>query len=82
LAAVADLLHKPVDLPLRLHLRETLQSLARPLAQNVLTFVFLPYEAYISADAIVRTLVRMGWTKRRLLEWQTASDSERGANGI
>ena len=81
LAAVADLLHKPVDLPLRLHLRETLQSLARPLAQNALTFVFLPYEAYISADAIVRTLVRLGWTKRRLLEWQTASDSERGANG-
>ncbi len=25
--------------------------------------------------------VRMGWTKRRLLEWKTASDSERGADG-
>lgn len=81
LAAAADLLHKPVDLPLRMHLRVTLQSLARPLAQNVLTFVFLPYEAYISADAIVRTLVRVGWTKRRLLEWKTASDAERGGNG-
>ena len=59
LAAAADLLRKPVDLPLGMHLRATLQSLGRPLAQGVLTFVFLPYEAYISADAIVRTLVRM-----------------------
>ena len=55
--------------------------LARPLAQNALTLVFLPYEAYISVDAIVRTLVRMLWTKRRLLEWKTSSDSERGADG-
>src|SRR5690606_2152067 len=28
-----------------------------------------------------RTLVRMTWTKQRLLEWRTASDSERGADG-
>ena len=80
-AAASDLLHKPVDLPLRMHLRVTLQSLGRPLVQNALTFVFLPYEAYISADAIVRTLVRMVWTRRSMLEWKTASDSERGSNG-
>jgi hypothetical protein len=58
----ADLLRKPVDLPLGMHLRVTLLSLGRPLAQNALTLVFLPYEAYVSADAIVRTLVRIGWT--------------------
>ncbi len=81
LAAVADLLRKPVDLPLHMHLSVTLQALGRPLAHGLLTFVFLPYEAYISLDAIVRTLVRMGWTKRRLLEWKTASDSERGGDG-
>ena len=34
-------------------------------AQFLFTLVFLPYEAYISADAIVRTLLRMAWTKRR-----------------
>ena len=80
-ATLADLLHKPVDLPLDMHLRATLQSLARPLAQNLSTFVFLPYEAYLSVDAIARTLWRMILTRRRLLEWKTASDSERGADG-
>ena len=63
-----------------MHLRVTLRSLGRPLAQNALTFVFLPYEAYISLDAIAHA-VRVDWTKWRLLEWKTASDSERGANG-
>ena len=81
LAFVADLLQKPVDLPLRMHIRVKLQSLKRPLAQSVLTFVFLPYEAYNTTNAILRTLVRMCWTKRRLLEWRTASDTERGSGG-
>jgi cyclic beta-1,2-glucan synthetase len=81
LAAAADLLRKPVDLPLRWHVRGVLRSLGRPLARNALTFVFLPYEAYVSADAITRTLIRMVWSKGKLLEWKTASDSERGTNG-
>lgn len=80
-AALTDLLRKPVDLPWRMHWRTTLRALVRPFAQNALTLVFLPYEAYISGDAIVRTLARMLWTKRRLLEWKTSSDSERGADG-
>jgi cyclic beta-1,2-glucan synthetase len=35
----------------------------------------------VSADAIVRTLVRLFSTKRRLLEWQTASQTERTTTG-
>ncbi|MDZ4848236.1 MAG: glucoamylase family protein [Pirellulaceae bacterium] len=81
LSALSQLLRKPADLPWRMHIIESIQSLRRPLAQSALTFVFLPYEAYISGDAIVRTIVRMCWTKRRLLEWKTASDSERGTDG-
>lgn len=81
LAGVADLIHKPVDLSLGLHLREVVQSLGRPLARSVLGIVLLPYEAYIAGDAILRTWIRMGWTKRRLLQWTTASDSERGGEG-
>ncbi|HVJ82753.1 MAG TPA: glucoamylase family protein [Planctomycetia bacterium] len=81
LSMATDLLRKPIDLPLRMHLSATLLSTGRPLAQNALTLVFLPYEAYVSADAIVRTLTRMLWTRRRLLEWKTASDADGGADG-
>ena len=40
--------------------------------------VFLPHQAFVSADAIVRTLWRMAVSHRHLLEWRTASQIERG----
>jgi cyclic beta-1,2-glucan synthetase len=42
-----------------------------------LSVAFLPHQAAVSADAIVRTLGRLWFTKRNLLEWQTASQVER-----
>lgn len=47
---------------------------AQQLAQAV---AFLPHQAYVSADAIVRTLYRLFVSHRNLLEWQTASQTER-----
>lgn len=70
------LLNKPLDLPFGMHFRFSVQRVNRPLLQLLLRFVFLPYEAYISLDAIIRTIVRTCWTRRGLLEWKTASDSE------
>jgi cyclic beta-1,2-glucan synthetase len=49
--------------------------------QIVLAVVFLPHQAVISADAIIRTLIRLAVTKRNLLEWQTASQVERTMGG-
>ena len=45
--------------------------------QVALTIIALPHQAYVSADAIIRTLVRLLVTKRNLLEWQTATQTER-----
>ena len=45
--------------------------------QFVLAVTFLPHQAVVSADAIIRTLVRLTLTKKKLLEWQTASQVER-----
>src|SRR5439155_14770891 len=44
--------------------------------QLALAIVFLPHQAVVSADAIARTLWRLGLTRRHLLEWQTSSQSE------
>jgi len=48
---------------------------------DVFAIGWLPYDAYLSADAIARTAVRVLGTGRELLEWQTASDAQRGAAG-
>jgi cyclic beta-1,2-glucan synthetase len=45
--------------------------------QYILAVTFLPHQAVVSADAIVRTLSRLFVSKQKLLEWQTASQVER-----
>ena len=60
-----------------MHLRAVAGSCGRQLCQVFLTLAFLPYDAFISLDAIGRTLLRLLVTHKRLLEWQTSSDSER-----
>src|SRR5664279_624394 len=76
LSTAVELFRKSREVSLMLHLRGLLGSCGRQLGQCLLTFVFLPYDAFISVDAISRTLVRLLFTRKRLLEWQTAGDAE------
>ena len=77
LSCVLDFLRKPHDVPLSKHLLEAAKAAERPLNQGLLQLVMLPYEASLAVDAITRTLVRMFITRRHLLEWQTAADTDR-----
>jgi cyclic beta-1,2-glucan synthetase len=49
--------------------------------QIILTFVFLPHQAYLMVDAIARTIIRVFITRRNLLEWITAADADRKFKG-
>ncbi|HTI64530.1 MAG TPA: glucoamylase family protein [Gemmatimonadaceae bacterium] len=49
---------------------------SRALQQFALAVVLLPDQALLALDAIARTVIRVRWTRRRLLEWQTASHAE------
>jgi cellobiose phosphorylase len=77
LSSLVSGLRKPKDLPWAMHLREGAGASARQLGQVFLTLAFVPYDAYVSLDAIGRTLLRLLVTRKRLLEWQTSGDSER-----
>ncbi len=77
LSAWVALFQKPIDLPWAMHGKTVTRAGGRQLAQVFLTLTFLPYDAFISLDAIGRTLVRLLITRQRLLEWQTSSDAER-----
>lgn len=74
--ALVSSLRRDVDVPWPMHLREVASSLGKSSLQAGMTLVFLPYEAHVSLDAIVRTVVRMRLTHRRLLEWKTSGDAE------
>ncbi|HZZ72149.1 MAG TPA: glucoamylase family protein, partial [Pirellulales bacterium] len=57
------------------------RDLGRLLLQSLLTVTFLPHRAWLMTDAAVRTLFRMFISHRHLLEWETASDTERRLSG-
>ncbi len=77
LATMANALRKQADLSWAMHLRGVAGASGRQLGQISLTLAFLPYDAFISLDAIGRTLLRLLVTHKRLLEWHTSGDSER-----
>ena len=59
LASILDLFRKPDDVLLIQHLMATARSTGRHVAHAMFTLVCLPYEAFFSLDAIVRTAWRM-----------------------
>jgi cellobiose phosphorylase len=69
----------PEDAVVGHHLGFAARALVRHCAQAGFTLACLPYEAYFSLDAIVRTNVRMLVTHSRLLEWSPASGVEAGS---
>lgn len=45
--------------------------------QVLLIWLFLPYQAYMMGDAVIRTLYRICFSRKKMLEWVTAADAER-----
>ena len=81
LSLTLAVLRPPVDKSFRAYYAAVGRDAVTSLQQFALAVVFLPHQAWVSADAIVRTLGRMYVTHRNLLEWQTASQTERSTGG-
>ncbi len=79
LPGLAELAQRPPKLPIGVHLKTVYQSTLRRLTKITLWLTFLPFEAVIALDAIVRSLWRMFYSRQRLLQWQTAAATERAA---
>ncbi len=63
---------RPTDLSL-----DILRPLWMDLARWLLALTFLPYEALLAVDAIGITLIRLAFTRRRLLQWIPAASIAR-----
>ncbi len=76
-ASLFNLFQKPADLLWRQHFTAAIHSARGSLSQAALTLACLPYEAFLSLDAILRTAGRMWITRRHLLEWSPSSEVNR-----
>jgi len=79
IASVLNVLQKPVDVTLGQHLGAAVRSARRHFVQAAFTLVCLPYEAFFSLDAVVRTAWRMLITHKQLLQWNPSGDSDRNS---
>ncbi|HLZ33702.1 MAG TPA: glucoamylase family protein, partial [Nitrospira sp.] len=61
--------------------REAFFGFWKALLLAFLNFIFLPHQTLLSLDAIVRSLVRRFVTGKRLLEWETAAQTESQFSG-
>ncbi|NLD32506.1 MAG: hypothetical protein GX662_09695, partial [Trichococcus flocculiformis] len=53
------------------------EQISTMMAQTSFNLILLPFNAYISLDAVFRTMFRVFVSHRRLLEWQTSEASEK-----
>ncbi|HPV00934.1 MAG TPA: glucoamylase family protein [Clostridiales bacterium] len=44
--------------------------------QSVLIFMLIPHQTYLMLDAVIRTLYRVVFSHKNMLEWVTAADTE------
>ena len=72
-----DVCRKPHELLWRQHLAAVADSAWRHARQLGFELACLPYEAYFSLDAIMRTSWRVLVSRRHLLEWNPSSEVER-----
>jgi len=76
LPILAGILPRRLGISKRSHARAVGRDLVLAVSQVALQIAFLPHQAWIMADAIIRTLYRMFVSRRHLLEWLTAAQAK------
>jgi cyclic beta-1,2-glucan synthetase len=79
LSSMIELVRKPEERDWLVHLNLTSKSAELPISLALLTLAFLPYDTLICLDAILRSRVRMLFTRRGLLLWQLPTYAHRNA---
>ena len=69
IGAAHDILHKPKEILLKQHFKDSINAIINNLLQTVFTITCLPFESFYSLDAIIRTNWRMIFSHKHLLEW-------------
>jgi cyclic beta-1,2-glucan synthetase len=75
LPIIAGIVPSRAGITLRSHLRAMRKEAWLGAEQTVLILTFLAHQASLMADAIARTLFRLGLSRRNLLEWVTAAQA-------
>lgn len=79
LDTVIEFTNKPDEREWPAHFMLSVRAAVRPVLIALLNLIFLPYDAWICLDAILRSGLRMLYTRRGLLLWHTSGYKRRNA---
>jgi cyclic beta-1,2-glucan synthetase len=79
LHVTTGLLMHPRGIPWTSHFWSVLGDFRTNTAQIALSFIFLPHQAWLMCDAIIRALYRQLVSRKHLLEWVSAAEAEKSA---
>lgn len=77
LISLLSFFRKPDDIVLGQHADATARTAINSVSQAIFSLITLPYDALFSLDAICRTLFRMTFTRKHLLEWNPSRETNR-----
>ena len=80
LNSAIELMRKPQERSFWVHLHLTSRSASNAIMLALLSLILLPYDALICLDAIMRSGLRMLFTRRGLLLWHTKAYAIRNAS--
>jgi len=72
-----ELSRKPPEVLFKQQLVYTARSAVNNFVQQLLDLTFLPYEVYVNTGAVLRTLWRMYFSHKKLLEWSPFNASQK-----
>lgn len=72
----SDILNRPARVRWKLYIDKVRTNLKINSVQALFVVIILPGQAVLQLDAILRTLWRLRFSRKRLLEWTTASQTE------
>lgn len=78
--ALLSAFRKPNEMRISHHLHSVLRDLTHQLAQALFRIACLPHEAVFNLSALLRSVWRMLFTRRRLLEWQLSEEKPQRDN--
>ncbi len=82
ITTLMDMFNKPREVRFSQHLLATFDAAKYRFGQAVFNLACLPYEACYSLNAVTRTLGRMWFTHRRMLEWSPSEVTSHTHTGL
>lgn len=74
--SILDMFNKKKEVHLKQHISASLRSAGQHFSQAAFMFTCLPFEAYYSLDALTRTLWRLLFSHKHLMEWNLAGRAD------